>query len=451
MLERMTLENFRSWRGPVDIGLKPVTIIFGNNSSGKTALLDALLMLKQTAESADRKLSLAYTGHTDLGSFRDVIHGHNEDLELRLKLKWRPRERFTLSAPEETREVHAEAVEYEARWRQMGDVTLTYLGYASDPVTFSLKRGTEGGYEPKLQAKPIRLGTPRRGRPASAPSQFIPESCYALPRRVALDWPHLDLLEFTHQFELLMDRIHYLGPLRQFPRREFLWTGESPGQIGKDGTGAVEALIAVAREGQSRSKRSPRRPKDLLDSTREWLGQIGLAERLQVVQIDAGGRYYQIQLVAPGGRTPTLLPDVGFGVSQVLPVIIQLYFAPEGSILLFEQPEIHLHPSAASCLADLFLDVAHERNLQLIIESHSESLLTRLQRRIAEGEKPYATPDRIGLYFCRLRDGGSTIEPVTVNGFGQIENWPQSFFGDVLADVKAVAEAMARGRHEGAR
>ena len=92
----------------------------------------------------------------------------------------------------------------------------------------------------------------------------------------------------------------------------------------------------------------------------------------------------------------TLLTDVGFGVSQVLPALVLLYYVPEGSTVLMEQPEIHLHPSVQSGLADVMLNVAEVRNVQIIVESHSEHLMRRLQRRVAEEE---ASSDDVKLYF----------------------------------------------------
>ena len=146
-------------------------------------------------------------------------------------------------------------------------------------------------------------------------------------------------------------------------------------------------------------------------------------------------------LVKIGGEESSL-PDVGFGVSQVLPVITTLFFVPEGSIVLLEQPELHLHPSAQAYLADLLLHVAETRNLQVIVESHSEHLLTRLQRRIAEPEYDFATPDNIKM-------NGSTCEEVKVSRFGQIDNWPDNFFGDTGADLEAMTRAgIARRREE---
>jgi predicted ATPase len=140
-------------------------------------------------------------------------------------------------------------------------------------------------------------------------------------------------------------------------------------------------------------------------------------------------------------ETVSSLIDVGFGVSQVLPVITALYAIPEGEILLIEQPELHLHPLAQSALADLMLEVAHERNIQLIVESHSEHILRRFQRRTAEGAYPAAAPERLKLYFATRQQGASVMNPVEITPYGQIKNWPEHFFGDVSGDLENMMKA----------
>ena len=135
---------------------------------------------------------------------------------------------------------------------------------------------------------------------------------------------------------------------------------------------------------------------------------------------------------------PVLLTNVGFGVSQVLPVLALCALADEGSILILEQPEIHLHPAVQAGLADLLIDVIKNRNIQIILESHSEHLLTRLQRRIAEET---LTPDNVALYFTHIEDGESKLEELQIDQYGNISNWPQDFFGDIMGDVVAMTEA----------
>lgn len=105
---------------------------------------------------------------------------------------------------------------------------------------------------------------------------------------------------------------------------------------------------------------------------------------------------------------------------------------PGGSTLLLEQPEIHLHPFAQAALADVLIDSIKNRNLQIIVESHSEHLLRRIQRRIA---REVLKPDDTALYFCKLENGTSAIEKLDVNTYGYITNWPKNFFGDEMGEL----------------
>ncbi|MEB3267176.1 MAG: DUF3696 domain-containing protein, partial [Leptolyngbya sp.] len=142
---------------------------------------------------------------------------------------------------------------------------------------------------------------------------------------------------------------------------------------------------------------------------------------------------------------PVLITDVGFGVSQVLPVLVLCYYAQPGSTVIFEQPEIHLHPSVQAGLADVFIEVAQQRNLQIIVESHSEHLLRRLQRRIAEGET--ISHEQTALYFCDMDDTGTShLTPLALDEFGNINNWPPHFFGDEMGDLVAMSEAALQRR-----
>lgn len=117
-----------------------------------------------------------------------------------------------------------------------------------------------------------------------------------------------------------------------------------------------------------------------------------------------------------------------------------------------EQPEIHLHPQVQAELADVFVSATRSsengkaRNVQLIVESHSEHFLNRLQRRIAEGE---ITPKDVAIYFCKRVGSATVLEPLEVNMYGDIENWPENFFGNEMADLTArTVAAMNRQQQE---
>lgn len=267
-------------------------------------------------------------------------------------------------------------------------------------------------------------------------------SCYKIAEYFFDVWTRVEdaptagrevLKAFATNFEQLIDTLHYLGPLRKFPSRVYQWSGSPPGIIEPDGANTLAALANAARQNAPNP--------NFLAHVAEWLVKLGIVHEFTVEPLDRNHRFYETLVKINPGDQPTALLDVGFGVSQVLPVVTLLFFVPEGSIVLLEQPELHLHPSAQSQLGDLLLHVAETRNLQLIVESHSEHLLRRVQRRIPEPENAFATPETVKAYFCQPGVEGSTIEEVAVNKYGHVENWPANFFGDIGSDIDEMYKA----------
>ena len=142
---------------------------------------------------------------------------------------------------------------------------------------------------------------------------------------------------------------------------------------------------------------------------------------------------------------------MGFGISQVLPVLVQCFYAPQHSIIIMEQPEVHLHPKAQAALADVMIDVVKSResganrNIQLIIETHSEHFLRRLQRLIATDEVEQSS---VSAYFADITTSPAELRPLEIDMFGNILNWPKDFFGDEMADIIGQAEAAMRKRNK---
>lgn len=111
--------------------------------------------------------------------------------------------------------------------------------------------------------------------------------------------------------------------------------------------------------------------------------------------------------------------------------------------MLLEQPEIHLHPAVQSGLADVMLNVAKVRNVQILVESHSEHLMRRLQRRVAEER---VSSDDVKLYFVSSQGGPAQVSDLQLNEWGEIENWPDRVFGDQMGEIAAITEASFQRR-----
>ncbi|MFD2356100.1 DUF3696 domain-containing protein [Nonomuraea ferruginea] len=226
--------------------------------------------------------------------------------------------------------------------------------------------------------------------------------------------------------------------------------------MGRRGELAVEALIASQADkkrpthvGSCIEKDGPRRTKLITveEHVASWLQELGLIHSFAVESVDDRGTLYRVQVRRSAESTPVLLTDVGFGVSQVLPVLVLLAYAPERSTVLLEQPEIHLHPAVQSGLADVIIEVAKVRNIQVVVESHSEHFLMRLQRRIAErdvGRGIRLEPEDCLLYFCQTTGAAATISRLGIDSFGNITNWPDDFFGNQFEEAAAMSRAARR-------
>ena len=214
--------------------------------------------------------------------------------------------------------------------------------------------------------------------------------------------------------------------------------------MGRRGERVIEALLASRDQGQkiSRGRGRGKTADTLEEYVARWLQKLGLIHSFAVEPIVEGSNLYQVRVRKTSSSPLVLITDVGFGVSQVLPVLTLCFYVPEGSAIILEQPEIHLHPMVQAGLADVFIDAVKKRSIQIILESHSEHLLTRLQRRMAEEE---ISSEDAALYFCERGDNpASQLIPLELDTYGNIKNWPKDFFGDEFAERSAMMQAEIR-------
>ena len=161
-----------------------------------------------------------------------------------------------------------------------------------------------------------------------------------------------------------------------------------------------------------------------------------VAEKLEVRQIGRSTRY---EVVIHRDGVIANLRDVGIGVSQVLPVLTVAFFAHAGSTILLEEPEIHLHPLAQSVLAELFVEVSKKRNVQFVVETHSEHLFRRMQTLVAK-EKTKVSD--CAMYFVEKGKSGAQLRSLSLDEYGRLTNWPDHFFGDAMGETREQARMM---------
>jgi len=441
MITSLSIENFKCWRSIPEMRLAPITALFGTNSSGKTSLLQWLLMMKQTVQSADRLQVLNFGDERDpvqLGGFGDVVYRHELNSSLTCCMHWQLPEPLKIDNPDT----------YQAMLFQGNSASFSCAvrGPSGEPEVSLMRYGFDGhefSYQPQKSGFELAVTGPsgfsfRRtvGRRWELPR---PVKCYGFPDQVSSYYQNAGFLtDLQLAFEKLFHGLYYLGPLREYPRRQYSWSGHQPSDVGQRGEKVVDALLASRTRLKPISRGEGDRGLSLEEFTALWLQRLGLISQFSVDEVAKGSSIHQVWMRQSADSARVLITDVGFGISQILPVIVLCYYVPQGSVVVLEQPEIHLHPAVQSGLADIFIDAMRNRGIQLIIESHSEHLLRRLQRRIAEGN---LQQEECALYFCDVQDNESCLLPLQLDAFGNIGNWPKDFFGDEFGEMAAITMA----------
>ena len=440
--------------------LLPLTVIFGTNSAGKSSIGHLLLALKQTALATDRKRALHLGDSSsliDLGTLSDCLYGHDSNSSLEFELKWDlPKQLTVRDLYEKSKTYGGNALSLKASLKADKNEQPEIQGFeynlfdGAKPV-LDIEHKLNGGGKWVLTSNAYRFVVQATGRRwyLSEPEKFYRVSETSISRYQNAGF----LTDFALQTEQVLAGISYLGPLRDHPRRIYQWSGDTPEDVGQRGQLAVAAILAAQQDGRKLNRGWKRPTKSFAEFVAQWLIEMKVIHDFAVKPVAEGRKEFEVLIKTNAWLPEVKITDVGFGVSQVLPALVQAFYCHPNSTVWMEQPEIHLHPQVQSVLADVLISAvqAYEdgsaRNVQLIIESHSEHFLTRLQRRIAE---EVIKPSEVAIYFCRNTENGAVLESLDLNLFGEIENWPTDFFGDQMGDLSARTIAAQRRKLQGA-
>lgn len=532
MLREYRLTNFKAFGETVTIPIRPLTLIFGANSSGKSSIFQSLLLLKQTLEEAkDPGTALLPKGSlVDLGMYRDFVHRHETERNLKFeaqfeapltskidKIQWpeaslgiefvhlKEDRWMTVSrlgnlrparVPEED---HRYSVSCEVTSiSEEGERDLTHRYSASyeaasiseegerDPMRlYLLDRGflkswlsvLEAYYREKdseslarlidlnfqgetlwgsedmdmaremaegsIQAYVSEKGHSRsfddymredislQGFHKFLPFIFDRVNPYGLCRNPRL-WAELPLERVVSNFRANLESLVYLGPLRSHPERLSTFSGDTTDYVGKSG----ENLPSLLFEEQ-----------DLVEQLNGDLERLGVKYQVKLDKLQyedkSPSNVFSLRLVDTGTGIDASLRDVGFGISQVLPIVVQSRLS-ENKTLLIEQPEIHLHPAHQAELGDMFIRSAlGEQKNTLLLETHSEHLLLRIMRRMREtstGTLPEGAiavrPEDVAVLFVESDGSQSIVREMPLDERGElVKAWPGGFFEEGLREI----------------
>lgn len=239
--------------------------------------------------------------------------------------------------------------------------------------------------------------------------------------------------------------VRYLGPLRDEPRPVYpLSTSADVADVGTKGE-FTAAVLDLNRD-QQVTYLSPENvaagiydakltTKPLIDAVEEWIQYMGVSKG--VFTRDLGSQGHEIRVRSDTARHLDLT-QVGVGVSQVLPIIVLGLVAGQESLVIFEQPELHLHPKVQTLLGDFFVSMIHS-DLQCLVETHSEYLINRIRFRTASAETNLH--EKVRIYFTESSGAGSGYRQVQLNEYGGIVDWPSGFFDETQAQAEAILRA----------
>lgn len=545
LIKSLSLKNFKGFSDEVRIELRPITLLFGANSAGKSSVLHALQYVREVLErnnvNADRTLQGGDA--VDLGGFLNLVHGRDQksriEIEIEMALGETPIPELVPEAFEDwqTDDTHVWRF-YEAlgtirrKVRSVGvRLVVGWSDLRDEPLVVGYEVGTNGEWCVKIESTPDGRDTKMRinrensifmeereideefdldalddwvsaqdfqntgdvdppDRPQTKGGKrrvsvmgevlfAVKEAGLERPGDGLRAWltqlngalPRLDQMlsipapgamgaenvyvarEFTAFLSwltvgpavLLRDelrKLRYIGPLRRVPPRGFDVALTKSESAWSDGMAGWESLLKGS--------------KQLLDDCSDWMGNPEKLRTGYTLERHTVQEYDMSQLVPqPTGRTRTRVnlvdsvgqrhqpQDVGVGISQVLPVVVAAQDSRAGLVSI-EQPELHIHPSVQVGLGDLFIDGALNHGLSFLIETHSEHLIMRLQRRLREtaagelpeGQAPLAAEQVNIVYLDRGDQGVVSQVTIGLEADGKFsDRWPRGFFPERMQET----------------
>jgi AAA domain, putative AbiEii toxin, Type IV TA system len=436
VITRLRLADFKAFH-ELNLELRPVTVLLGENSTGKSSIIAALRLLAQTESGFDSRVPLLLKGDLgDFGTYRDVVYGNHRGRPFKLELSCEdpdePALAYQLSLEFKYRTVRRELVLRQVSVSELRParhlITVTYSFDASRYLITRLGNRNIPAAQRARAAENLRMFhflpmlsptfRPTRGR------QRLLEGI--LPERQARDIDRaIDEAVFFIRDDL--GGLDYISAMRMAPERTYPQTGEVRSRIGANG----ENWISILARELNASARSRSR---ILPELRRWLRASGLASDVAVRW--ASDRYFELELRHPISGEWENIADVGQANSQVLPVLVGgLRLGPRATYLV-EEPEIHLHPRAQAELGDFFVHL-YNRGVWSIVETHSEYLLLRLQQHIADGA---LDPKDILFYYVSAVRRGKRVQRLTLDSNARfVDPIPGGFFPERLEEAKKLA------------
>lgn len=443
-LSNLGLINFKRFdEDSIDLSA-PLNVFVGPNSSGKSSIIKAILALKQTASSSNENEVFAAQGdYVDLGTYREYVFEHAIDRPISIKVDFSSKalSRMPVSSSDESQWI--ELVFNCDKITQQAKLSLLVVGDSTQDLFKLERKKTRQGFAisfdsdqaKKLLSRFLAANEPQKKSMLKGAGSVTVEGRYRIEPDSTLKIRPLDVVSAFVANDIIgsilreLDRtIFYVGPIRQSPSRSYQRTGHlmSVGSAGEKTASVLTNLITRARQERSRDRLNQRK----IDQLAKWIGMIFPERNISVANID---ELVKLVISRPSSNGEAIL-DVGFGMSQILPILTQIVVMPEDSTLLVEQPELHLHPKAQSQLARIITEAVSTGNKRFIVETHSEHFVRGIQLAISDSTAGKANEYRMtpaDVNFLYIPNYPEKPYQMHVNEWGEFtDTWPSGFFDE---------------------
>lgn len=409
MFREFALKNFKALKD-VTVSLGSITVLIGPNGTGKSSVLQALALLKQ---SRGQRRLLTSDG-VDLGAYDQVVHRRAKRKVIEFRLVAAVPEVDVAMEGRRRHRARFRGATYQAGFDDGALVGHRLeLGGPGGSMVGSWNRARGTRMEPReIEAGPCRLSLDAMETVANAirvigissPAGVDASVAEAIRRAYGAAFMGIhNALGRTYVVPAIRGFDKPAYALRDEPVDDFS-TGAGPGEQ------ASRALSTIAYE---------RELEDSISDQSDRIVQLRVRARLVPEK-----NVFAEARAADGSRTNVV--NEGFGANQLVVLLAQLVVAPEDSLLAIEEPEIHLHPQAQAILAEVFAEVATREGKQILLTTHSEHVLMGLLTQVAKGAlKP---KDLRVYYFQKDRLGVASAEPLEVDAQGRLKGGLKGFF-----------------------
>ncbi|BES66096.1 hypothetical protein SANA_25350 [Gottschalkiaceae bacterium SANA] len=420
MISNIRYKNFKAF-SELNIDLAPITLFLGPNNSGKSSILSGIRILNQTLNSTDPNVSMLLRGKNgDFGTYKDIVFGNSTKrhmeigisvmpkkpiykIDLDLKYKYRPKRQ----------EIIAKNIYFKDNRQCMS------MSYSEDSDKFLLDVISNVEVPASIKATVSKGLLVDNFIPVFRSRRYYGDDEITQTQRF-LDELNMKKLMFLNRHSENMRQelrnIEYIGAMRIPPQRTFMYTGENRKFVGSSGEHSVNILaMDTLRKGN--------KSKSIKHKVEQWLNAADIASELVIHRIS--DRHFELKIRNKETGELENYADVGYGNSQILPVLVAGYNLDEGKAIIIEEPEIHLHPKAQFCIGDYLKDL-YNQGVQSLVETHSEHLIIRMQQLIAAKE---LAPEDVAIYYIWPEGTTKHIKRINMDLQGQfINEWPRGFF-----------------------